>query len=90
MVVDQGFEPCRSSPSDQSPVLIRHRRIPMLSTMATVEGIEPPLAVLETAVLPLYYTVIPGADSQIRTDDLNVGNVSHYPCAIPALPFLCC
>ena len=28
-----------------------------------------------------------GADNQIRTDDLNVGNVSHYHCAIPALSF---
>ena len=26
-----------------------------------------------------------GADNQIRTDDLHVGNVSHYHCAIPAL-----
>ena len=32
MVVDQGFEPCRSSPSDRSPGIIRPRRIPMLST----------------------------------------------------------
>ena len=55
--------------------------------MAPVERIELPLTVLETAALPLYYTGIPGADNQIRTDDLNVGNVSHYHCAIPALSF---
>ena len=56
--------------------------------MAPVERIELPLTVLETAALPLYYTGIPGADNQIRTDDLNVGNVLHYHCAIPALPFM--
>ena len=33
LVVGQGFEPCRSSPSDQSPELIRLRRIPMLPTI---------------------------------------------------------
>jgi hypothetical protein len=26
LVVDQGFEPCRSSPSDQSPGIIKPRR----------------------------------------------------------------
>jgi hypothetical protein len=52
-----------------------------------VEGIEPPLRVLETPALPLRHTEIPGADNQIRTDDLHVGNVSHYHCAIPALLF---
>ena len=44
----------------------------MLSTMATVEGIEPPLRVLETPALPLRHTVIPGADNQIRTDTLSL------------------
>ena len=33
LVVGQGFEPCRSSPSSQSPELIRLRRIPMLPTI---------------------------------------------------------
>jgi len=33
LVVDQGFEPCRSSPSDQSPGIIRPRRTPVLSTI---------------------------------------------------------
>lgn len=30
---DQGYDPCRSSPSDQSPGIIKPRRIPMLSTI---------------------------------------------------------
>jgi hypothetical protein len=46
--------------------------------MATVEGIEPPLAVLETAALPLYYTVILGADSQARTGDILLGKQTFY------------
>ena len=51
-------------------------------------GLEPQLTILEIAVLPLHYIEIKlGADNQIRTDDLNVGNVSHYHCAIPALTF---
>ena len=33
LVVDQGYDPCRSSPSDQSPGIIRPRRTPVLSTI---------------------------------------------------------
>jgi hypothetical protein len=33
VVVGQGFEPCRSSPSGQSPRFIKPRRIPMLPTI---------------------------------------------------------
>jgi len=33
LVVDQGFEPCRSSPSDQSPRFISASRAPAPSTM---------------------------------------------------------
>ncbi len=39
LVVGQGFEPCRSSPSGQSPELIRLRRIPMLPTILSTLGL---------------------------------------------------
>ena len=35
--------------------------------MATAEGIEPPLTVLETVALPLYYAVILGLGCKNRT-----------------------
>ena len=50
----------------------------MLPTMATVEGIEPPLRVLETPALPLRHTVIIGADSQARTGDILLGKQTFY------------
>ena len=37
--------------------------------VAPEEGIEPPLAVLETAALPLYYSGIRGASTWVRTRD---------------------
>ena len=46
--------------------------------MATVKGIEPLLRVLETPALPLRHTVILGADSQIRTDDIFLGKETFY------------
>ena len=46
--------------------------------MATVEGIEPPLTDLETAALPLRYTVILGAGEETRTLDINLGKVALY------------
>ena len=38
LVVDQGFEPCRSSPSDQSPRVISASREPSPSTMCLLYG----------------------------------------------------
>ncbi len=53
-------------------LLLRESTLPICpqgQKMAPVEGIEPPLAVLETAALPLYYTgIVIGATGQIRTD----------------------
>ena len=44
-----------------------------------MERIELPQADLEAAVLPLYYTEVKlGADSQVRTDDIFVGNETFY------------
>ena len=40
--------------------------------LAPGEGIEPPLTVLETAALPLYYPGIVGVRSRIRTDGFRV------------------
>jgi hypothetical protein len=40
LVVGQGFEPCRSSPSGQSPRFISPRRIPMLPTIHTLWLLE--------------------------------------------------
>ena len=46
--------------------------------LATVEGIEPPLRVLETPALPLRHTVKPGAGDQVRTDDILLGRQTLY------------
>ena len=46
---------------------------------ASVEGIEPPLRVLETPALPLRHTeIILGADSQARTGDILLGKQTFY------------
>lgn len=36
LVLPHGFEPCRSSPSDQSPVFIKHRRLPKLRSILLI------------------------------------------------------
>lgn len=52
ILVDAGFEPAKALPSDlQSDPFDRSGNPPVART----EGIEPPPAVLETAILPLNY-----------------------------------
>ena len=48
LVVGQGFEPCRSSPSGQSPRFISPRRIPMLPTISAHSGCPKDLLLIVT------------------------------------------
>ena len=84
LVVDLGFEPSRCSPSSHSPEFISLRRTPVLSTIGLGGENRTPTYGFGDRGSAIKLHRDTGADNQIRTDDLNVGNVSHYHCAIPA------
>ena len=69
MVVDLGYDPSRSSPSDQSPGFISARRTPVLSTkLERVERIELSNSPWQGLRLPLHHTrIVTGGEYRNRT-----------------------